>query len=241
MSGIINTEPTCWLFKQLLGEDAVDSNVVQDILILKKTRRLRTILSEKEGNRINTYLLERSYYFWRFVTIFFSSGCSETEMMRLQPDDVNIERKEYTSWVLKGKDYRQVLRPISQNAILLWTEIIEECEELITKNKKHVKRGNVFLFSKFLKPGLTPIRADQIGRRRKKYVKDELQIAVDFYSLKHLYSDLISEQLGLQYAQRQNAHDELSITKLYAINEDRRLLEKLEGINIYFASSINNL
>ncbi|GAA3941299.1 tyrosine-type recombinase/integrase [Chitinophaga oryziterrae] len=227
------------IFKQLLAEDAVDTNVVQDILILKKTRRLRKILSEEERDKINAYLLERNYYFWRFVTIFFSSGCRETEMMRLQPSDVNIERREYTTWVLKGREHRQVLRPISQNAILLWKEIIEDCKQITYNKREHIKLENVFLFSKLLKPGLTAIRPDQLGRRWKKYVKDELQINVDFYSLKHLYSDLLSEQFGLQYAQRQNAHDQLSTTKLYAVNEELRLLEKLKGIDIYFASSNN--
>lgn len=220
------------LYKQLLAEEAVESNVIKDILIFKESRKIRKILEPDERKIIDEHLMKRDYYFWRFVRVFFSSGCRETEMMRLQVKDADLKKREYISWVLKGRDYKQVIRPIPVTTLSLWDEVLKECKQLAITNQINVEE--VYLFCKFLEPGLKPIRPDQLDKRWNKYVKKELGITCDFYSLKYLYSDLIAEKLGLNYAQRQNAHEYASTTKIYTVGENRRMMERLKKVEVTF-------
>ena len=152
--------------------------------------------------------------------------------------------------VKKGKKYDWVTRPIADDVLHLWLEVLEEC-----------KPGD-FLFSIGFKPGLPktvkPIGADNINKRWKKYVKDDpppipaelpkdkrkwpkrkfipMGIKKDFYSLKHKNLDKIDEKFGLKEAQEAAGHESESTTKIYTPGHEQRKVDKLKKVKVDFVN-----
>ncbi|NLR61107.1 phage integrase family protein [Chitinophaga polysaccharea] len=223
------------LFKALSLARAVSSNFIREIPVLSEDVPIRIILQNEEIDEIDAYLKSTDYYFWRFIWIFYSSGCHETEMRLITEKDVNLDKREFTTWNLKGRRARQVIKPIPIHVLHLWKEVISECTLISNNLPANNSDSQVYLFSKFVKPGLFPIRADQYGRRWKKYVKDQMGIDKDMYKLKHLYTDRISAVLSLKHARSQNSHEFDETTKIYAVNEEERRRDELKNITIPFA------
>jgi site-specific recombinase XerD len=217
------------LFKELLEVEAVDSNPARDLSSKKKSIKLKAVLSTTEEKLIDETLQNKHYNFWRFVRIFYDSQARITELLVLKKDArVNIKKQEFIVTVKKGSVVKEDIRVIGKSVIDLWQEVWDEA-----------KYGE-YLFSKFLKPGPKKIRPDQITMRWRKYVKSEktgLGIKKDFYSLKHLSTDRMSESYGLQVASAGAGHTNLGTTQIYAVNEKRRKLEVLKQKNIAFGSS----
>lgn len=223
------------LFKELAIARAVASNFITEIPVLPEDEPLRKVLEEEEIMTIDRYLKENDYNYWRFIHLFHFSGCRETEFSKVKVSNVNLNKREFTVWVLKGRVYREVIKPIALPVLHLWKELIIECQEFANECDVPEKVGEVFLFSKFVKPAFFSIRPDQFGRRWKKYVKDQLGIDKDLYKLKHLYSDRIAAMLSLQHAQEQNSHEIQATTKIYAVTEDERRREELKNIVVPFS------
>lgn len=211
------------LFKILLVEDAVPANPMNDIPVKKNLSKVREVLSPEERVEIDKHLRDRNYNFWRFTVIFYHSGGRRTELMRLQCKHVNIDKQEYKALVLKGRQYKEVIRPIPQAVLPLWKELLAQSQP------------EQFVFSELFLPGDRQCGYDRITRYWKRYVKNELGIACDFYSLKHLYSDQVAEALDIQHAQLQNSHTNERTTSIYTVGEKRRKMERLKGVDVSFA------
>ncbi|SEW21918.1 Site-specific recombinase XerD [Chitinophaga sp. YR573] len=223
------------LFKELALARVVKSNFILEIPILPEDEPLPRVLEEEEIITIDEYLKANYYHFWRYVIVFYASGSRETELALVKVGNVDIKKRQFTVWVLKGKIHREVIKPIPIHTLHIWKEILSDCQEYATKCGVPEKTGEVFIFSKFMKPQFYSIRPDQFGRRWKKYVKKELGIDKDMYKLKHLYSDRIAKTLSLQHAKEQNSHEYDSTTEIYAFNEEERRREDLKNVVVPFA------
>ncbi|HZF64534.1 MAG TPA: hypothetical protein VEZ55_08620, partial [Chitinophagaceae bacterium] len=87
------------------------------------------------------------------------------------------------------------------------------------------------ILSKYLLPGEKSIGSYQITKRWNKYVKKELGITEDFYSLKHLNLDKTAALLSLEDAAALASHTSSFITeKHYRVNERARQFERLKSL-----------
>lgn len=216
------------IFKELLEIEAVDDNPVSLVSKMKGTRKLKVLLTDDERMRIHTHLHQRNYTFWRFVNIFFHSGARTTEIMKVRKEDVDLRRQLVKYTINKGKVVREVQRPIKNNALWLWKEVVEAAAP-----------GD-YLFSEALKPGPRAIRIDQVKRRWNYWVQSEktgLGIKASWYSLKHLNTDEMAALLGVTAAAKLNEHSEEMVTNHYAVNHGERVNEIIRNAGNDFAPS----
>ncbi|WP_300440380.1 site-specific integrase [Christiangramia sp.] len=205
------------LFAELVETETIDINPVKEIKKLKTVKRIRTILTEKERQKIDINLNKSNYTFWRFLQIFFHSGCRITEILNLKKSDVNIFQSEFKVMVKKGRTYQEEIRAINGNVKHLWLEILNEAVK------------NDYLFSVGLVPGVKNIRPDQITRRWKRHVKDKLNITADFYALKHLHTDMIAEKVNIDMASAVNGHKSNTMAEHhYAVGQQKRILNNIK-------------
>lgn len=167
------------LFKQLRRMEAVEINPMHDIDVIKVTRKIRKTLTKEQRIAIDKKMKAERYNFWRAIQLFFHSGARETEFMQVQAKHVDLVNQLCRYTVLKGGQPYEVDRPIKNQTLQLYRELLQQCTG-----------PDDFLFSKFLQPGNDSIRPDQLGRRWTKYVqapekKGGMGINVTFYQLKH--------------------------------------------------------
>lgn len=222
--------------KQLRIPGAVAENFIEVIPVLPVDKALPNIPENEEIDRIDVYLKEKDYNFWRFINIFFASGARITEMMKIKYDDVNPKKQEFYIWVLKGGK-RQYTKPIAKSVLHLWREVLEECRNYAASVGIPEKVGNVVLFSEGIKPAFYSIRPDQMSRRWTRYVKKQLGINKGLYKLKHLYSDRLAQVFGLKHAQKQNSHESEQTTLIYTVGEEARRLQDLKRSTIQLKQS----
>lgn len=198
------------IIKPLLTLECLENNPTVGIDKVDVVRPPREKPTWEERKRIRDHLKDRDYRFWRFVQMFFHSGARETELIEVKDTDVDLENQ--TVWVTvrkrKGAPVR-TRKPIKTIALPLWREVLQECNAVRAKHPG----APVNLFARLLKPGIlsdrSTIRPDQVGRRWKKYVKEELGIDKDLYSLKHLNTeelmDALSQETSIEQAEKEVA------------------------------------
>lgn len=227
------------LFKQLVKVEAVEHNPILDIPVEKGSiKKVKQLFTETEMLLIDTNLRAWDYPFWRYMRIFHRSGSRTSEMTRLKPEKVSLESQEFIVLVKKGRNYVEQVRPIPDDILPLWIEVMDE-----------TKHGQ-YLFSEYFRPGTKPIDKTWLERRWRKYVmgkpeewKDEklrrencLYIKKTFYLLKSQNTDAIDKALDLEHAAAADGHTNTTTTKNhYAIGHDRRKLEKLKRTSIDFS------
>jgi hypothetical protein len=227
------------LYKQLVKVEAVEHNPINDIPVEKGSiKKKRQLFTPTEMLLIDTNLKAWDYHFWRYMRIFHRSGSRTSEMTRLRPDHVSLESQEFVLLVKKGRQYVEQVRPIPDDILPLWIEIMDE-----------TKPGN-YLFSEYFKPGTKQIDKFWVERRWKKYVigyteewnNEELRrenclyIKKGFYTLKAQNTDAVDKLLDLDHAAAADGHTNTTTTKNhYALGHDRRKLEKLKRTNIDFS------
>lgn len=99
--------------------------------------------------------------------------------MKLTKDKVKIDEHYFIVTVLKRGQPCEVKKPIKNSILNLWQEVYSEAKE------------GQFLFSKGLRPSDKRINANQTLARTR---KGKLGITADFYSLKHLNLDEVSDK-----------------------------------------------
>lgn len=227
------------LFKQLRRMEAVQSNPMKDIDVIKIKKPIRRILTKEERTLIDSKLHDERYEFWRLLQIFFHSGSRETELMKVQAKHVDLDNQLCKYNVLKGED-RDVDRPIKTIVLSLWSELLAAC-----------KSPDDFLFSKNLHPGPLKIRPDQITRRWQKYVKwpadkGGMGIPAGFYSLKHSNytetTDILNEKYSPKAADeimiKQTSHKNTGMAVVYDKNRDSRHHKELIEVSNSFGEKV---
>lgn len=175
------------LYKVLIKMEAVEVNPLRDIEKENEIKKERVLPTEDQRREINEYLKANYYSFWRAIQIFFASGSREIELMRVQRKHVDIKNQTCLYLIKKRKGETWVRRPIADKVLHLWIELIQKCKD------------EDYLFSKGLIPGPTQIRSEQFSRRWNRHIKKKLGIDVNLYSLKHLNTTELSDQLDQLY------------------------------------------
>lgn len=212
------------LFKKLLLMEAVETNPVKEIPKEEVPAKLKSVLTWKQREQVSKYLAKVDPIYYRFIQIFFHSGCRRTELCRLKVSDVDLNNQVFKVLVKKGRKQREALRPIKNVSLKFWKEQLKDAGP------------NDFVFSSSFKPGKYQLQPKKITNKWKGYVKQDLEIDIDFYSLKHLNLDETSTILDAQAAAKMAGHTSPVITlKHYLVNEEQRELEKLKKVNNRFA------
>jgi integrase len=211
------------VFGELIECEATEIDPLTRIKKQKETRKLRLVLTIAERKKVNAYLQEKYYHFWRFLQIFFHSGAREAELMRLRRNDVDLAGQRYKLTIRKGFENTEVWKVIKNVALPFWTELINEAT------------GNQVLFSAGLRPGDKMISPAQITRRWRAHVKEKLKITADFYSLKHLNLDETAAALSAKDASTMASHTTPVITiGHYLHGETERQNERLKAVENSF-------
>jgi len=211
------------LFGMLAYYEFIEYNPFDKMIKKVVEVEAKRIATPAERKRIDKYLHDNHYYFWRFMHIFFSSGARETELCRMKTENIHLKERVFMVTVLKGRSKRQVIKPILPAAYRHWAEI--------------VAAGKEYPFGPSFEPGDRPLNVDQVSKTWKRLVKNELKLGhIDFYSLKHLHTDLIAAGHGLDMAQSLDDHKDSQTTHIYAVGEKKRHLDRLKQINIKFSN-----
>ncbi len=211
------------LFKELVELETIESNPIREISKQKITKVAREILNVEERKKINTFLKEHYYEFWRFIQIFFHSGSRESELLLMKIVDIDLAQQKFKVIVEKGKQNIEQWRPIKTIILPLWKEIVVNASSF------------QYVFSTGLKPGLNAINPAQLTRRWREHVKIKLNIKADLYSLKHLNLDETAEALSIEDASKMAAHSSIETTKIYTVNQGKRQDERLKRLENHFA------
>ena len=218
------------LFNELLEYDAIETNPAKDLKKNATIKKQRQTLSAEETAIIDAFTRERFPRMNLLIHIFYHSGARTTEIFRVQGKDVNLKEQTVKYTILKGKNPREVTRPIKDVALPHWIQAMENC------------RPEDFVFSKGLEPGPVAISSNQMTRRWKCHIKgkdkikDGLTIIADWYSLKHLNTTRTSEALGSADAAKQNEQDEALVVKIYDTNYKKRQDERIKKVDHRFGS-----
>jgi len=205
------------LFKELVQLEAIEVNPVADIERMKGLRKIREVLKPEERRKVVDHLRANYPEFHRFVQIFFHSGARRTELLKVKIKDVDLEAQSYKVVVKKGREYREVLKPIKNIALPFWQEAVAG------------GKPEDYVFSVGLVPGQTSIRPEQVTRRWEEHVKKKLGITADFYSLKHLNTTEVVEALDEQAAAKLNSHTSTAmVVGVYDVNQNPRKFEKIK-------------
>lgn len=211
------------LFNEFVQDEAVDYNYVRDIKKRKEVQLIRQTLTREERDRVAAHLSAKYPRFWLFVQLFFHSGARVTELLALRPGDVDLQAQRFKVIVRKGAVSREAWRPIKDVSVELWRQAMEGAGE------------GQYIFSDRLKPGSEMIRRDQISRRWKRLVKDQIGITADFYSIRHLNIDEVAAALDMQAAAAAAGHTTPVITlKHYATGERGRMDERIKRVRNEF-------
>jgi integrase len=212
------------LVEELCDEEAMEANPVRNIKRMKTTKRLREVMSIEDRRRVDAYLREHNYPFWRWMQIFFHSGAREIELGRLRREDVDLAGGRYKCVIKKGRQHIERWRPIKEIAAPLWSEVMQEAAP-----------GQV-LFSRGLRPGDAEIRPDQLGKRWRRLVKERLGITASLYSLKHANLTEVSGILGQEAAARLAGHTSTAmVAKYYDVQAEDRELQRIRTVSNSFA------
>lgn len=211
------------LFKKLIEVEAIESNPAAGLPIEKHVFKKRKLLTEAEFVIINHNLKELNYHYWRYFRIFFRSGSRSTELLTLKNDrNIDLEKQEFTIVVRKGRHPKEDTRPIPNDVIKLWAEVIGETEP------------GEYLFGSDFKPGPVALRSEHVNRKWRKWVKRKMGIDKDFYGLKHLNADLIAKKMGLRYAAAGTGLDPRTTKTHYTVNERQREIDELKKVELGF-------
>ena len=213
------------LWNELVEKRVVNHNPVRDIRRRKITRKIRKVMDIDQLNTILQILKRDHYNFYRFTVIFFYSGGRIAEFMRLQAKDVNLDDQEYKVIIKKGREYAETMKVILPAALPLWKEVMSE-----------VKSKDDYVFSRSLEPGPDMVRSYQVTKRWRRLVKLRYDVEADYYSMKHLFLDMLDAQMNNpenNFSSKMASHRSTAITNsVYLINKQKREREMLKKIDI---------
>lgn len=209
------------LFKVMVKYEVIEYNPVDEYLEKKPEQiKIRPTLSPAQRIKLSTGLKEKNYSYWLFVNIFFHSGCRLRELFRLKVSDVDLLNQRYKAIIKKGNRSRELWRPIKNIALPFWQELLLNAE------------ANHFVFGKGFKPGEKQHYNDRATKLWNQYVKEEMEIPVDLYSLKHLNLDEVAAELSIKEAQKLAEHTTPIITmKHYTQGESERQMNRIKEVN----------
>ncbi|RYY48067.1 MAG: site-specific integrase, partial [Chitinophagaceae bacterium] len=170
------------MFKELVELEAAPTNIMRDISKKGVTKKIKDVLTEEQRILIDEHLQKEFPRFRMFIHLFFHSGGRKTELLQLKPGMVNLQKQTYRCIIKKRREYTEVDRTIKTIALPFWKFFLEGCGP------------GQFLFGTLFEPGDKPIGEGMPTQYWKEYVKWQLKIDIDFYSLKHLNTTELVDQ-----------------------------------------------
>jgi integrase len=212
------------LFLELGESETVSGNPVSGIKKMKTVLKKRKILNDEQRPKIDSFLNKNDPRFRLFVHMFFHSGGRLSEFVRVKVSDVDLVKQTYTTLIKKGRQYYEASRTIKDIAIPFWKEYMQSA------------KPNEYLVGLDFFPAIKPVVTNTITRRWKKWVKDELQIDIDLYSLKHLNTTETAPIVGDEMAAGQNAQKSTEmVAKVYDVRREERQHNALRNVANRFA------
>ncbi|MFL9844764.1 tyrosine-type recombinase/integrase [Flavobacterium rhizosphaerae] len=213
------------LYNELVELEALEYNYIRDIRKRKTVKKIREVLTPEERKKVFVHLKANYTSFWVFMIIYFHSGGRITELLNLKVRDINLTRQYYRTVIKKGSHYREVDRPIKDIALEFWSGLIKDAEP------------DMYVFAENLEPGHRdkPIRIEQITRRWRTHVKQQLDITADFSSLKHSNLTETVDELSAQLAAKLAGHTTTTmVNRHYDVNKEAREMEILKRMKNHF-------
>lgn len=209
------------LFSELRYWEHIKENHFELIKKVTLVKELKKIATYQQRKQIDQLLFEKHYALWRFMHIFFHSGAREAELCRMKTTDIHLKDRYFVVTIKKGKSRRQEVKAILPAAYRHWAEVVAE--------------NQPYPFGKDLLPGTEPMDSEKICVLWRRLVKQHLKFTdIDFYSLKHLHTDMLAETEGIETAQAMDDHLSKETTMIYAVGEKARKLSKLKQSQLKF-------
>jgi len=175
---------------------------------------------------IDRHLWQRDPDFATFINIFFHSAARETELLLVKGTGVHLENNIVENTVLKGGQNAPVTITVKEIAKPFWERALKGC-----------KPGQ-YLFSRGFCPGDKPMRPDNINKRWRKYVVEELGIKVRPYELKHTnLTDLVDKFGSEAAAAAANHTTEEMVKKIYDLRKRQRSHETIKNADNHFGAA----
>ena len=212
------------LYKELVELEAAPLNPMHDISKKPVEEKIKKTLNAEQRTLIDNHLSAVFPAFHKFIHLFFHSGGRKTELLQLKPANVDLLKQQYTCVVKKGKRYRQVERTIKSIALPFWEFFLNGCPD------------GQFIFGPNFNPGQKPMGEDMPTKYWRKFIKQDLNIDIDFYSLKHLNTTEVVDALDERAAAALNAHQSTAmVIGIYDIKQKHRQHDRIKNINNKFA------
>lgn len=208
------------LFNYFVDLDIFEHNFLHYIKKRPHTPKIKTIFRKSDKEKIQE-LKNINYKLWRFLTMYYCSQTRITEFRNIKLCDVHFEKQYFKIIELKGKRYREVIKPININTSPLWKEVLEEA-----------KNGQNYLFCNDLTPGDEPCTEWSLSGKCRRWVKGKLGIKADMSSLRHTFANDITREYGLEQAQIALGHTNSKTTKIYAVDYQEDLLRQQKFLKI---------
>jgi len=213
------------LWCELEEYEAVEYNVVEKIKKRPTLQKLKEVLNDEQRSIIDKKLRKDHYHYWIFINLFFHSGTRRREICELKPSNINLIKQVYKTIVIKGGIHREVERPIKDIAVPFWEWALLRC------------KNDQYIFGAGFTPGETHVTPDHVTRKWKRVVKDELKINIGLYSLKHLNTDEITNELDINAAAKMNSHSVQVALKHYAVGEGQRQMDRIKRVGNTFSKA----
>jgi len=210
------------VFKQLILADAIEYNHIDSLPLKKTVKKLNVTFSPEQVEVIKNHLIVKNYNFYRYMQIFFHSGCRSTELFNVKKSDVVLHQEQFKVIVKKGKHYEEQWRAINRNVMNLWQEVMKDAIK------------DDYIFSINFSPGPTKVAARQVSDKWREQVKVPLGIDINFYMLKHLHTTKVIDLYdNRSFAAGINGHKSTNMNdQHYDVKHQERILNKAKKINI---------
>ena len=233
------------IWKKFVSIQCAKSNVADGMerdQVIKDETKVRETLTLQERQMIDQHLYDHCYTFWRFMQVFFHSGSRIKELLSIKVSDVDLEGQKYRVLIKKRKQPTILHKPIKDTVLHLWKEVLRNAPP------------DAYVFGDDLSPKIKdkPLRADQISRRWRGWVKKSphlqfsngLGIKKDFYPLKHLHTTLMTDHVSelliisqaQEFASEFNSHtSKQMVDQIYDVKSKKRKDTLFKKIDISFA------
>lgn len=211
------------LFKELKQFEAVDHDPAEAVSKQAVVKKIRKVLTLEQRSLLNHDLRRDYYNFWRYMQVFFHSGARSSELFALKKEDVNLKEQRIKYLVKKGKQQREVYRPIKDLVLDLWIELYNQCPPA------------GYFFGRGFAPALSPMQPNRVPKVWKKIMK-AYKLEATFYSLKHSNSTEVVNLLDAQDAAKLNAHTSTAmVVNIYDVGREERQMQRLKKVDNKFA------
>lgn len=199
------------LFNWLEEQQYVGDNPFKGISKKKVNKKVRTIVSNEDRDRIKSYLKNKDYNFYIISLLVYHALIRPKEITFLKPEYFNYENQTIfiPSEAAKNRNARTITIP----DVLL--------KELVKFNFNGAKKGE-YIFGKYWRPNTEQINSRQFGKKWDRLRKAlKLDANIQFYSLRDTgIVQMFRDGISADEIMKQADHSSLIITTKYAKHYD---------------------